>query len=80
MIIEQFAVLLYGGLAVVAALVAASIAGSVNAAGLVFLSAGLIYLFQVVQLVNSEHKLLIPLWVVSVGLLCASVFVSVFGA
>lgn len=80
MIIEQIAVLLYGALAIIAALVTAGIADSAAGAALAFAAAGLIYIFQVAQLVADDSRLLIPLWVLCVVTPVASVVVSLIGA
>ncbi len=80
MIIEQLAVLFYGALAVIAALVAASIADSTIAASLAFAGSGLIYVFQTVQLIDERSRALYPLWAVSIGLLLASVATSIIGS
>lgn len=78
MIIEQAAVLVYGVIAMVAALVLSSQTGSPVATALVFAAAGFTYLFQVVQLAYSKASGL--LWLLVIGALLASVATSLWSA
>lgn len=76
--VEQLAVLAYGIVAMVAALILSSQVGSPVATALVFAAAGFTYLFQVVQLETRETPLL--LFVASIGALLASVIASLWSA
>lgn len=80
MILEQLAVLVYGVLAMIAALVLSSQAGSPLATALVFVAAGLIYLFQVGQLSGLKDTLQLALLMGVVGALLASVTISLWSA
>lgn len=70
------AIIVYGALAVVAALVTASIGGSVPGAALAFAGAGLTYVFHVLQLARPQSGALNWLWLVVIALLLLSVLVS----
>lgn len=72
--IEQLAVLVYGVLAIVAALVLSSQAGSPLATALVVAAAGFTYLFQVVQLMTGKAST--TLWALAIGALLVSVAIS----
>jgi hypothetical protein len=78
MIFDFIAILVYGVLANVAALVLSSQVGSPLATALVFASAGLTYLFQVAQLDGIKRSGL--LMIGAIGALLASVFVSLWSA
>lgn len=76
MIIEYLAALVYGVLAMVAALALSSQADSPIATALVFAAAGLAYLFQVFQIGTGQT----PQWLLYlvIGALLASVTVSIW--
>lgn len=76
MIIEYVAIIVYGVLAHVAALVLSSQAGSPVATALVFVAAGGVYLFQTFQLLY--NRTLKWLWGLVIGALLASVIVSLW--
>lgn len=78
MILEYVAIIVYGVLAHVAALVLSSQAGSPVATALVFASAGLTYLFQVFQLDRTRN--VGALMFGAVCALLASVSVSLWSA
>lgn len=76
--IGQIAVLVYGVLAMVAALVLSSQTNAPLATALVFAAAGLTYLFQVVNLVTGKASTV--LWSLVIGALLLSVYVSLWSA
>jgi hypothetical protein len=80
MILEQLAVLVYGVLAMIAALVLSSQVGSPLATALVFVSAGLTYVFQAMQSEGYRGRMLVVLWGGVVVALLASVSVSLWSA
>jgi hypothetical protein len=78
MIIEQLAVLVYGVLAMIAAMILSSQVGSPIATALVFAAAGGTYVFQTLVLMNADSKLIGPIWIGVVAALLASVLVSLW--
>ena len=80
MILEQLAVLVYGVLAMIAALVLSSQADAPLATALVFVSAGLTYLFQVLVLGEFKDPEMALLWFGAIGALLASVTISLWSA
>lgn len=80
MILEQLAILVYGVFAMIAALVLSSQADAPLATALVFVSAGLTYVFQVAQAHGAKDDRLVLLWIAVVGALLASVTVSLWSA
>lgn len=82
--LEALAVLIYGIVAYIAALVVAMLAHSPNGAAIAFASAGCCYLFQLVQLLATDPKPatsagLDILMGLAILLLPASVIVSLLG-
>lgn len=80
MILEQLAVLVYGVLAMIAALVLSSQADAPLATALVFVAAGFTYLFQVGQLSGMRDTMQLALLMSVVGALLASVTISLWSA
>lgn len=80
MILEQLAVLVYGVLAMIAALVLSSQAGAPLATALVFAAAGLTYLFQVGALNGMRDTMQLVLFMGVIGALLASVTISLWSA
>ena len=81
MIIEQLAALVYGVLAIVAALVLSSQVGSPTATALAFVAAGLTYVFQTLVLLGDvKMAVLGSIWATVVAALLASVAVSLWSA
>lgn len=78
--IEQLAVLVYGVLAIVAALILSSQVGSPTATVLAFAAAGLAYVFQAMQIDGHRGPELAVLWAGTIGALLASVIVSLWSA
>lgn len=77
MIFEQLAIVVYGVIAMIAALVLSSQTGSPLATALVFAAAGLTYLFQYVQaVINPDAPMLKWLFGIVVGALLLSVATS----
>ena len=76
--IEQLAILVYGVLTIVGALVLSSQVGSPLATALAIAAAGLTYLFQVAQLGGVREGILTGLWASVVAALLASVAVSLW--
>jgi hypothetical protein len=78
--LEMLAILTYGVLANIAALIMASMAGSMTGALLVFMSAGLAYIFQVVQMLAPDRDgLRNTLMAAAIGALILSAVVSFTG-
>lgn len=79
MIFEQLAILVYGVLAMIAALVLSSQTGSPLATALVFVAAGLTYVFQYIQAtINPDAPILGKLHIAIVGALLLSVLLSLW--
>ena len=78
--IEQLAILVYGVLTIVGALVLSSQVGSPLATALAIAAAGLTYLFQVAQLEGAREGILTIMWGLVVVALLASVSVSLWSA
>jgi hypothetical protein len=78
--IEQLAVLVYGVLTIVGALVLSSQVGSPLATALALAAAAMTYLFQVGHLYGVRESALLAVWVLVTGALLASVAVSLWSA
>lgn len=78
MILEQIAIVVYGVIAMIAALVLSSQTGSPLATALVFVSAGLTYIFQVFQAEGAPPRVQYWLWAGVVLALLLSVITSLW--
>lgn len=80
MIFEQLAIVVYGVLAMIAALVLSSQTGSPFATALVFVAAGLTYIFQVIQADGAPDRVKNWLWLAVVVALLLSILTSLWSA
>jgi len=81
MIFEQLAIVVYGVIAMIAALVLSSQTGSPLATALVFVAAGLTYIFQYIQAtINPNAPVLGWLFGFVVGALLLSILTSLWSA